>query len=438
MATTKDLTKYYNTLKQSFDKIQDRANKTALINAAFRPKIGEECLKCTDLFDSYINYIKLFCFVYEENFSKLCNNVLVPFFSAGQILGEDISKLHVTLQSISKSNTLLATDLANSIEKLLMDDKDAKSETYQAKHLNKFFIQNVLKTCEYIGDDASVSILQAMLKAFSFHERLNSKESTPEPISEYYKMLYDYIDKLKQSNSLAFDKICTSLIEAFCRDERIDFYVHGPNYVMFYVASLDEKYYEFIIQNLWEKFIDPDYSIKHRRSCIIFIGSFISRADFIDIDRVMNFLSTASEWYTDILNQYDEMDCDRNFSQDKDIVNALAECIFYIISQRYREFYFNEVIKQLLELNLDEFINSPFDPLANCDSVTSKRFKEIAIIIGIVDEALYDKFTRKELKPIPEDWRKPFPENFKEGDMPDQVKIAMRIYIGHKMFTINR
>lgn len=438
MASSPDLVKYYSTLSQSFDKVQDRASKSTLVNAAFRPKISEDCVKSNDLFDNYINYIKLFCVIYPDQFKPLCSSVLLPMLSnCNRNRLEEFSKtIHDAFISILESHSYLANDLASSVEKILIDDQDTKAEVYKSKHINKSFLSSVLLIAQHLDGLSLVSVIQALFNTLTYHELLNSQESTPEPLDYYANLICQFIDSLK-SDEEKLDRMCLAFIEAFTSNDSIDFKATYQNNIIFYVSSLKESYNQSLIHNLWEIFLNPNYNSKHRKSCIIFIGSFVARADFVDIDRIMTLLAAASRHYKLILQQYQAPNCDRNFNEDKDLICALSETIFYIIGQRYKEMYLDEISRQLFELDLEDLIVSIFNPLSNCCQLTCKRFKEVAFILGIIDNETCIPDS-KDLPPALEDWSKPFPEDPSKAKVREKNTKIMRPYVGHSLFTIVR
>lgn len=455
MATPEALIKYYDCLKNSFNKIQDKDNKTALINAALRPKIREEFAKNREVLSSYLNYIQVFSLVYSDKFVTICSSIITPLFKEYDIRSiglktelkdeKDVDdraiKIHETIQAIISSKPELRDDFVHSVIRIFPSVLDIDGDENKAFVL---FLKNSLKICTYLDDETSIVL------AIKILDRLNpppsdiqdkaKEEIVQKTLDRSFEVLYEWMPSLDEAS---LKKISTGLLAAFTREFLTSSISDSTNYLLLYICSLDVKFADFFINSLWTTFTNLSKPIEERRTSVIYASSLISRANYVSLDMAINYLETASHWCAEFLSEYSiKHDKTGGSRENNDSFYALTQSMFYLISQRYREMYEEETIARLTKLNLNQIIESPLKPLDACDKEIEQRFQEVASLYNItnlksIDRVLpVSKRRKSDLSSRNHPWKVPFRESCKS--IPGRIQSLYRNYYDHRNFTVYR
>ena len=449
MATSEALTKYYDCLKDSFNKIQLKDNKTALINAALRPKIREEFAKSKDLLISYLNYIQVFSLIYSDKFTNICINIFCPLFKENKLSSSDdescgknvASLIHNTVREIVKAKPELVDEYVHCLIKFFPNIYSDGHDTF----IN--YLENSLETCSYIRGQPLTKLLAKILDRINPPpENIGTDEekatAIKKSIQDSYKLIYERLDKLEKRQ---LDNVSAAILAAFTREFLISDNEDSLNYLVLYLCSTDEKLLDLFINLLWATFTNTDRPFEERRASVCFASSFMSRATFVELSKVHNYLETATIWCEEFLKEHgnEVVENRDSFKETNELFYALIHSILYIITQRYREMYEVDSIERLKKLDLDRFLESSLDPLEVCDIETVQRFREVATLYGIsslkpIDEVEHARKRRKSAndfakRPL---WKAPFRET--NHSLPTHVRTLYRNYYDHRNFTIDR
>lgn len=418
MATSQALIKYYDCLRDSFNKIQDKDNKSALVNAALRPKIREEFEKNHEVLYSYLNYIQVFSIVYDDSFSTICNNIIVPLFKEIDVAdNKRASRIHETLETVLKSKPEFTEDFVNSVIKIFPGLIRSENELQNAFLI---FLKNSLKICLYLEEEY---LLILVSKIF---DRLNPPptseqdltESTKASLTESYEYIFEHLDELG-------DKFVKATTIVFNRDFIATSTEDNFKFLILYMHNNESI--DILLDSLWETFMDSTRSIDERRASINYAGSFIARANYITLEQLFEQLERYCKWCYDIIER----------GESELTFNVVVQSILYIITQRYREMYEEESMIRLKELNLQRIIDCSWKPLENCDPEIEKRFKEVAKLYRLVDFSVPPvKRRRSDSRACRNTWTSLFPED--GNQVPDKMRSIYRSYFHHNNFTINR
>lgn len=460
MASPEALTKYYDCLKDSFNKIQVKDNKTALVNAALRPKIREELVKSRDVLISYLNYIQVFTQIYSDKFHSICFSVICPLFKEyprkqseanqddhedGQSRIEVSSLVHSSIREILKSKPELVEDFVHCVVKFFPYCYNDDLATF----MNYF--ENSLDICCYIRGEPLTVLLAKML------DRINppaSKEQNDQDkiaqskkcIASAYELIYKRLESMERRQ---LENVSAAILAAFSREFLTSENGDDLNYLIFHICSLDHKLTDLFINLLWAVFTNCNRPIDERRASAYYACSFMSRASYVNLEKVLNYLENAVIWCKNYLfeNQSNDIkskpDTSERFHETNQLFYSLVDSILYILTQRYRELYEKESIEQLKNFDLDEILFSQLRPLEVCDMDTEQRFREVASLIGIsrlkpIDKAASSKKKRK--SDHNQSSRKTYKMPFDEANssVPDHIKHLYRNYYNHRNFTIYR
>lgn len=454
MATPEALVKYYDCLKDSFDKIQDKDNETALVNAALRPKIREEFTKSEKVLESYLNYIKIFSLVFPTNqFKAVCITVLAPLFKENNIDLTKIQdesaeeqkaiKIHQCIESILKSRHELTEDFVNSVIKIF--PTISKEITEDEVFLT--YLKNCLKICtyEFIHEEPLLMLVRKIMEKCNpslILEDETEREILTKNLDISYELIYQFFDTIEDSSKKK------SLLKAILKTFTNEFLASPTHdhlkYLLLYICSLDEEYPNEFIGMLNEVFLNSTKSIEERRASSIFVSSFISRASYVSFNLLLEYLEFANSWCCQYLTNIESKKADKNEPENENVIlfYSLIEAIFYIITQRYREMYDEATLAQLEKLDLNKLIGCHLKPLEVCDSELRQRFQEVALLYRIVEDIpQYSMPLKKRRRSDVElknqvRWKVPYKE--KNNSLPERIKHLYRNYFDHRNFTIYR
>lgn len=486
MATSEALIKYYNCLKDSFNKIQEKNNIDALNNGALRPKLQEEFEKSKDVLLSYLDYLQVYCLIYDDTFSQICSNVIVPLFKTypirfdlaiddKQTKEEDVDKSSIKKEGLdvevkSKISEYTTLKIHHTIQTILLAKKDL-SLVFISQVMNIYphvdsdsyliYTKNCLYMTNYLDDKSSYILLSKIIEKvnppiYPKDEKQDDRERLNHILDQAYDTLYEFIG----SRDRMGENIVRYVIKIFIKDHLVNVYDNCRlNYLILYICSKDSKYVDLLLESLWNVFIDHTMSIDERVASVEYASSFVARANYVILHKMVEFLQKASQWCKDIVDQLgdskktDKMQkearvdkliekSDNLPSTDVHLFNVLAQSIFYLITQRHRELYEPETIDKMKELKLGRLLKSSLNPLQNCESSLCHRFQEVATLYHIEQPEIIltsgPDVKRQRLSSGKSriSMKIRFEENPK--NLPNEVKNLYRSYYDHRNFTIYR
>lgn len=433
MATPKALIKYYDCLRDSFNKIQDRDNETALINAALRPKIREEFTKSQDLLVSYLDYIQVFSMIYEDMFPQICSTIIIPLFKEYSVNLQDIAlKIHQTVETILESKKNLNLDFISGVLKVFPSLKNESDFI--------IYLKNSLYMFSYLDPETSTILMGKILEKMNPPAALMKEDQGDDSVlNDSYDVIYEFYDKLDEKLEAKFVHL---LLSTFIKDHLTsDYPDRRLNYLILYCCSKNSEHVDHFLDSLWSVFNDSGKSLEERKASVHFASSLISRANYIDLEKLINHLQKTTKWLLD-LNTTTTSANSTTSSHKKALFNALAQSIFYLISQRHRELYEEQTISRMRALGLDDILKSPFEPLQNCSPDICRRFQGVASLYQITDPDIIQLSDVKRLKrdrasgQFQMQWRPPYRETC--DAVSSRIKNLYRNYYDHSHFTLIR
>lgn len=461
MATSEALVKYYDCLRDSFTKIQDKNNETALVNAALRPKIRDEFAKSRNVLDSYLNYIRVFSIIYSDKFPEICSNILAPLLkdstlldsekepdanvSASSIKSDTLTQsIHDTFKVILESKPDLVTSFVTSIVRVFPNLNEDDYDESQHEAFRLYFI-NCISICTYLDQESAQTLLAKMLEKINppkTTEQTNASVEVVKTLKVCYDILYESLDSFDEKES---EKFVSTLLKAFTQD--FIAYSHGRetlNHIVLYACSLNSDFVDELIGLLWDTFTNSSKSNEERHASIDFIGSFMARANYITIDYVINYLESATNWCNKFIeeNSHKALDIEAQ-NENLEAFYALTQSIFYLMSQRYREMYEQDTISRLQALNFEAILDCYLNPLKFCEPELRQRFLEVVSLYEIASPKIstYDDAGRiKKRRKSERDNRTPRKLPFQDvcDSLPKKIEPIYRNYYDHRNFTVYR
>jgi RNA polymerase I-specific transcription initiation factor RRN3 len=144
-------------------------------------------------------------------------------------------------------------------------------------------------------------------------------------------------------------------------------------YICHYKATLSEAFLDY----LWKKFSNPNTCPITRQLCAYYIGSYISRAQYLNINLILASLQLMVKWlhnYMDTIDScklYPNLDIHRTFY-------SLCQTVFYIIVFRHFDLFTStECIDKIKSWKLASIIGSKLNPLRFCLPIITQKFAAI-------------------------------------------------------------
>lgn len=157
-------------------------------------------------------------------------------------------------------------------------------------------------------------------------------------------------------------------------------------FMIFYLCGMDKKDCpNQFVDFLRKKIFDSRVHLLTRLSCTAYVGSFISRAAFIDIKLVRNVLNSLTLWCFSYINEQTgprtipDPDIHRLFYQ-------ICQTIFYIVCFHYKRLFQEEGfgIKYFHELYLEQIATCELNPLKFCATTVATEFGKICSLMGVI------------------------------------------------------
>ncbi|KAH8328726.1 hypothetical protein KR074_000773 [Drosophila pseudoananassae] len=213
----------------------------------------------------------------------------------------------------------------------------------------------------------------------------NSEETVDHPIGQSLDvclhLLYKYFDKKCSIKSIfTAQERCTANrifeILLFTFDEILlpSHNTHHVQFVIFFITSLRQTYYEAFLSSLWKKVQNPNVSAIIRHGAVGYLASFLARAKFVPLCTLQLYLMKLSKWAHSYLDDSDEYS--QNCSLKSNLVFfSVCQAIFYLIAFRVKDLTAatNDLLF-LQSLQLSRLAMCHFNPLRYCLGAVATAF----------------------------------------------------------------
>lgn len=137
-------------------------------------------------------------------------------------------------------------------------------------------------------------------------------------------------------------------------------------FLIFYFISFKNSLAYSFLKLLWRKVINVTGPPVIRQASVSYIASLLSRAKFIPISILMEFLTTISSWVHSYISNQDAADV--NYScRVHGVFYSTCQALFYLIAFRHRDLVnHNRGLKFLQGLNLAKIVTCRLNPLRVC------------------------------------------------------------------------
>jgi RNA polymerase I-specific transcription initiation factor RRN3 len=148
-------------------------------------------------------------------------------------------------------------------------------------------------------------------------------------------------------------------------------------FLLFYICSYRTNLSEGFLDYLWKKFSNPNTCPITRQLCTYYIGSFLSRANYIPLSTVIASMQLMCTWlhnYVDKIDaskSYPNIDLHRTFY-------ALCQTVFYIFIFRHHELMVASNVETVKLWKFCAIVSNKLNPLRFCLPTITKKFASLA------------------------------------------------------------
>lgn len=256
--------------------------------------------------------------------------------------------------------------LACIIEKLIQMDVLCSKENIEIYELRK---EEQDTSAHMDIDNASNSEVKLEKMAFPMAHTLDTLMNS----------MFTYIRKTcftedEQLNWESTKKLYKEILTIF---DKIILPTHGSchvQYLLFYICNLKQELCDGFLDYLWKKVQNPNAAPVLRQISAFYIGSFLSRAKYINISTVTACFDLMCQW----IHRY----IDAHTSQDLDVhgtFHSVCQTIFYVFAFRSKELLeMKDGYKYLRSLNFDRIVSCRLNPLRFLDRSIVQNFASIS------------------------------------------------------------
>lgn len=298
------------------------------------------------------------------------------------------SNIHKILQELTKTFPICSNLLLQKMKEMVIP-----SSAMSGRH--KALCENYLRIIDYCPSlrfpitkhivDMAIA-LDLEIKIVAEDEEPDSYEETQEDQEE----LFDFLDE-KRIDDVHFhtadklDAIITSLFGYIKRnegnlpvlnvifsdvskifDERIINTpgLHSVQFIIFYICSLHPDYITQFLDYLLKICLDNKIHPNSRVSAILYLASYLSRANYIPVGVLIKALTVPIKWLQGYINMFSPTLKSVDLSEHK-VFYMMCNCIFYVLCYKLKLFMGNkEGISYMVNSKdiLNKIVNSKFSP----------------------------------------------------------------------------
>lgn len=185
-------------------------------------------------------------------------------------------------------------------------------------------------------------------------------------------------DKDDQINWEKTKKLYQDFITVFDQVVLTTHATYHVQFLMFYICSFKMALVEAFLMFLWRKVVNPNVAPIIRQSAVMYIGSLLSRASYINISKLKASISEMCTWIHKYITSQDGLECANSDVRVHAVFYSVCQSLFYVIAFRHRDFVGSRKNLTFLQsLNLTKIVTCKLNPLKVCLPVVVQNFAAI-------------------------------------------------------------
>ncbi|KDR09373.1 hypothetical protein L798_00940, partial [Zootermopsis nevadensis] len=153
---------------------------------------------------------------------------------------------------------------------------------------------------------------------------------------------------------------------------------HHVQFLLFYICSFRVTVAESFLNFLWHKVVSPSMPSIVRQSAIMYMGSMLCRASYINISLLKASVAEMSAWVHTYISSQDGLECANSDVRVHSVFYTVCQTLFYVIAFRHHDLVHSKKNLAFLQsLNLTKIVTCRLNPLKVCLPVVAQNFATV-------------------------------------------------------------
>jgi RNA polymerase I-specific transcription initiation factor RRN3 len=153
---------------------------------------------------------------------------------------------------------------------------------------------------------------------------------------------------------------------------------HHIQFLLFYMCSFRETLAKTFLNYLWHKVVSPSVPSIVRQSAIMYMGSLLCRAAYINVSTLKASIAEMSTWIHSYIYSQDGLECMNSDVRVHSVFYTICQTLFYVIAFRHCDFVHTKMNLTFLQsLKLSRIVTCRLNPLKVCMPVVAQNFAAV-------------------------------------------------------------
>lgn len=153
---------------------------------------------------------------------------------------------------------------------------------------------------------------------------------------------------------------------------------HHLQFLVFYICSFKVTLAETFLNFLWHKVVSPSVPSIVRQSAIMYIGSLLCRASYINISMLKTSIAEMSTWIHKYISSQDGLEYINSDVRVHCVFYTVCQTLFYVIAFRHCDLvHTKKNLTFLQSLNLTKMVTCRLNPLKVCLPAVAQNFAAV-------------------------------------------------------------
>jgi len=153
---------------------------------------------------------------------------------------------------------------------------------------------------------------------------------------------------------------------------------HHVQFLLFYMCSFRVNLAETFLNYLWHKVVSPSVPSIVRQSAIMYMGSLLCRAAYVNVSILKASIAEMSSWIHSYISSQDGLECVNSDVRVHSVFYTICQTLFYVVAFRHCDFvHTKKNLTFLQSLKLTRIVTSRLNPLKVCLPVVAQNFAAV-------------------------------------------------------------
>ncbi|XP_069704959.1 RNA polymerase I-specific transcription initiation factor RRN3 isoform X2 [Periplaneta americana] len=153
---------------------------------------------------------------------------------------------------------------------------------------------------------------------------------------------------------------------------------HHVQFLLFYLCSFRAVMAEAFVGFLWRKVTSPNVAPVIRQSAVMYLGSLLARAAYVNVSMLKTSLAEMSVWIHSYICNQDGLESAKLDVRIHAVFYTICQALFYVIAFRHSDLIDSKKNLMFLQsLNLTKMVTCKLNPLRVCSPVVTQNFAAV-------------------------------------------------------------